>query len=689
MIVPLDTACAARTRQYCAAAAAAARTWYDDAGQWQLASKPPETRERLWLACALYTAGEAALADAVIRPGETARYGDTRFNIFDTNIAAALLVQFGDRMAADVRAKLEGLTRDGFAFKPGNRQPDFQFHGYNDNMPAKASLGLILGGEWLGDAEAVAYGVWNLRQFRALLVRCGVNSEFNSPTYTPLTMHAIAEIAEHARDAEARRLARHIEARLWIDLAARFHPEMGVVAGPYSRAYTMDTLAHMSSVSTLLWLVLGDRVHPSPMALFTRPAGLVVHHLGDYPYSIAQMSWLATGSYHVPEQARELFAGKSYPYRAVASAELGDYGADFPGRVTRLESVLDADYTLGTCTTPFAGGEQTLSYVVTYKRREPVASFRDVGTVFAKMVLDDDGPGTEKQAMEVPHAGAEWHEGAHTLEPIRYANAGEEDLLPSCGHAFALQDGPTALVLTHPHLALGGPEDPASGGEARPISRLSELVIFPSHFGGADEIIVGGAPRAAWSDAIAHGDWIACRRGRLLIAIRPLAYTRTLGPARLTLERINHYEVIRATFYDGEPRTFTRTELRHVFGGFLAEHASVDDYPSLAAFAADMAQGQFTDYYWATRRVRYRRPAGSARPALEMETSISPGAPTQRIAAINGRRLDLPVAAYDGIRTAELPFLYEPFTSVPTFFPWQDFSVAWGDWPFAIGDREQ
>ncbi|HEY3418768.1 MAG TPA: hypothetical protein VGM23_17980, partial [Armatimonadota bacterium] len=114
---------AERAARYCTAAADAARTWYDDEGNWLIDSKPSETRERYWLACALYAAGADTLADAVIRPGETASYsGGHRYNIFDTNIAAALLSMYRDRMAADVATKLEGLTRGGFSFKPGNRQ---------------------------------------------------------------------------------------------------------------------------------------------------------------------------------------------------------------------------------------------------------------------------------------------------------------------------------------------------------------------------------------------------------------------------------------------------------------------------------------------------------------------------------------------------------------------------------------
>ncbi len=676
-----DTGYRKRTGRFLSAATAAAKTWYHADGDWVAPSTPAISRERMWLCCALYPHGAAALADAILRKAETERFRDHRFNIFDTNIAAALLVNQRANMAEDVRAKLTQLVRDGFSFHPGNRQPDYQFHGFNDNMPAKATLGLVLGGELLGDADAVAYGVWNLRQLRAMLVRNGMNSEYHSPTYTPLILHAMAEIAEHAQHPEARAIARGIEERLWIDLAARFHPEMGVLAGPYSRAYHVDCIAHLSCAASLLWFVLGDVARPSPMLLFEQDPKLVVHHEGDYPFNIAQMCWLAAGSYHVPAPARALFAGKHYPFRAAATAEQGYVNPDFPARPCRLETVLHPDFTVATVDTPFYNGEQTTSYFATYCRRTPVTSYRDVGTVFTKIVLDDEAPGdsvTRRSTSEVRG------------RTLTHVNTGEASMLAGYANTFAVQHDATALVLTHPRLALGSaPTSELNFGNAgRNIARLSELVIFPAHFGGAEELIVGGVPRETWAGTVARGEWIACRRGRLLIAIRPLAYSLALWPVALTLERVNHHECIRATFYRGEQRIFEREELRHTFGGFITEHAGVDDYPSLTAFATELSAAQFTDYFFSTRRTRYRRPAGSVFPALELETSWTPGTPCPRFAAVNGRRVEASSVQIDGIDPTALPFLNEPFTSVPGFFPWQDFAIEWGDWPSVIGDRE-
>ena len=666
-----------------ARAAQSAPDWYDDEGGWISDTRPPHARERFWLCCALYPDGAAPLADAIIRRAKTAQTPQ-QWSIFDPNIAAALLVAHRDLMACDVRQKLEALVRESFGFKPGNRQPDFQFHGYNDNMPAKATLGLILGGEMLDEPDAVQYGLWNLRQLRAMLVRRGINSEWNSPTYTPLTSHALGAIAEYARNEEARELARGLEERLWLDVAARFHPTTGVLCGPYSRAYTVDTLAHLSLMASLLWFHLGEKARPSPMELFAPPSDLVLHHMKDIPFNVAQMCWLAAGHYHIPAAAWEMFDHKEFPFRAAASYELGDSGPDSPARAGYIETWMQPDFSVGTASTPYPGGT---NYFATYRRRQDATSFRDVGTVFSKIVIDEAAPGIVK----TPAAN-----GSAQTAAGDYSNCGEEDYLVSYDNTLALQEAATALVLTHPHLTLGGPPDGAAGTvpqfssiQPRAVSALSEMVIFPSHFGGADEIIVGEKPRATWSGEVAHGDWIVARRGRLLIGVRPLAYSQAWGTAPVTLGKINNYEVIRANFYRGPQRAFTRGELRHIFGGFVAEHASVDDYSSLEEFAGVLRQTKFTDYFWMTRRTRYRRPQTAGRAALEMEVSWSPGADAPRYATINGRTAETPVVQIDGLVAAQIPFLNEEFQSVPAFFPWQDFEVVWGDWPYAIGDREQ
>jgi hypothetical protein len=627
-----------RTASYFHSAAEAAERMYDLDGRWMPGSPPAIVRERYWLSLALYATGKASFADAVIRGGnaEIARLAASRpnrstFDIFHSNIAVMCLKLYHDVMADDVRSMLADLVTEAIKVGGSDRSPEYQFHGYNDNMPAKAAMGLVLGGELLGDETAVAHGVANLRGLRAMLVRRGAISEYNSPTYCAVTLHALAEIAEHSESDEARELAGLSEARLWLDMGARFHPEIGCLAGPYSRAYTIDLLATVTCVSSLLWFVLGDIVKASPMLLFENDPALVVHHAADYPFNIAQMSWFASGSYHVPDRSLRMFESKPYPFSASATYEMGNVSPDYPARSDMITTYLHQDYTLGTAGTGWLTGEQCAPYFVTFKQQRDVRSYRDVGTVFTKLVLNDDMPGT--------------------VAPTACAKSGEEDNLKSYSGCKTVQWESTALVRS-----LAAPQDAVSAGGAM-IARLSELVIFPCHHAQAAEIMVGGESRRAWDGTVAPGEWIACRRGRLLIAILPLAYSRDFGQAPVTLDKCNNYQVIRATFYSGCPRTFTRDELRHVFGGFVAEHASVDDYKSLAEFAESLRTSTvITDYLYTTRRTRYTRSATTQMPALDIETSWSPAASTMRFAAINGRVIDHRRLSIDGVAGAEIPF---------------------------------
>jgi len=678
-----------RAREFFSRTTQAALTWYDSEGSWLLSSKPPQTRDRYWLGFALYSQGEAALADAVIRVGKThgvAHDGtkESSFNIFHTNIACALLLKHRQQMSEDIVAKLEDIVGEGFMFLPGNRQPDYQFHGYNDNMPAKATMGLILGGEMLGNTEAVEHGLWNLRTLRNMLFRRGINSEYNSPTYTPLTIHALGEIAQHAKNEEARDLALKIEQRLWLDLSARFHPEIGIISGPNSRAYNCDTIAHISSVSVLLWFILGDRARPSILEIFDPNHEFVLHHKGDTPHNIANRCWMAAGDYHIPPQAMDMFQSKSYPFRAVAMAEAGDGGLDFSAGPLRIESYLQKDYTVGTSSTHFLGGEQSMTYFATYKKKPEVRSFRDIGTIFHKFTFNDQVPGLIQSATD--------------NNGNAYPHSGEQDNLDSKCHMLTLHSDSTVMLHTQPALSLGGLDASeltivlpthAEAAKPRVIHRLNEMLIFPSHFSGAEEVRIGNHSSSTWSGEARHGEWIGVRVGKLLVAIRPMAFTESLGVPTFTLEKIHNYEVIRTTFYNGPERTFTRGELKLIFGGYVIEHASTDEYPSLSSFLDALSKSLFTDFHLTTRRMRYRRPAILGRPPLEMELSTSASNRQLRYATINGLCVSHDVRVHiDGLADNDFPIINEPWTSIPSYFPWKEMYVPWWGLKGTAGDRE-
>ncbi|WP_309386229.1 hypothetical protein [Cerasicoccus frondis] len=673
-LAPNENEVQSRCAQYLEQAALVGREWFADDGSWKVSTRPLRARERLWLSFSYFETGQEEMGDFVVGTTDVSQKEypvESTFNIFSTNIALVLLLRYRAQLSAPVASKLEAMVRDGFATWAGNRAPDYQFHGFNDNMPSKAAMGLILGGEMLGNPEAVEHGLWSLRQFAAQLTRRGINSEYNSPTYSPLSLHAMAEIAGHAQNGEARQLAVDIEARLWLDLAARFHKETGMLAGPYSRAYTVDLLGQVTLASSLLWFVLGDCSKMSPMRLFEPDEQMVLHNRGNQPFNIAQMCWLAAGEYHLSDATKRLFTEKTYPFDCVSTSEAGPIvSGGYPGCQNRLQTYQETDFSLGTSSVSFLNGVQPAAYFVTYRRNsdDNLDGLKDVGTVFSKMLLNDGTPG--EFAPEDPE----------------YTNGGEQDNLVSWANQYTLQSKSTAMLLSHPHYSLSGLDGQAPYG----VRKLSELVCFSAKFGGADELYVGAESRDDWSGVVPRGQWIVCRRGRLLIGIRPLVYTRTMGEPTITLEQINGYEVIRSTFYDGEARTFSMQDCADVYGGFIAEHASVDDYASLEAFARELSRARIEDYFWTTRRVRYCRDVSDARPELEMETSWTPGSPEPRFAEINRMLVEWPAweASAPGPDVSEIPLLGKPRDSVPHHFPWEHLRCVQAPWPWAIGDAD-
>lgn len=126
-------------------------------------------------------------------------------------------------------------------------------------------MSTLVGG-WRVGAEGVAEGaIESLKGLVELLNRRGLLSEHTSPTYSAITLTCLADIVELSENAEARELALHAEERVWEDVLAHFHVPTGTMAGPFSRAYTADLLAHPHNIHVVLRMILGEVAFVSPL----------------------------------------------------------------------------------------------------------------------------------------------------------------------------------------------------------------------------------------------------------------------------------------------------------------------------------------------------------------------------------------------------------------------------------------
>jgi hypothetical protein len=636
---------AQRRAQWVRFAAHLFRQSFDEQGRWLFPGTPPDTRDRLSLSFGLLQGEPAdrALANAILAdvrfqqhvPARSQEEAAHPFDIFVTNYALQICILLGDRLTQEVRRKLEGWAKVALNDLPGDRQSDYQFHGYNDNMPSKATAGLILGGEYFNDCAAVQHGLWNLRQLRDMLTRRGLISEYTSPTYLPLTVMNLTHIANHARDREAAQLAGQCAQRLWAEILGHFHPGTGMLGGPYSRAYTTDSAGHLSVMGFLMWLLLGDRARPNPIEeLRMEPPRLVLHHRGDLHFNVAQFCVFSTCEYHPPQYLMDWLENRKYPFHLVATAERGQGG----GGAWQAGEVLtthyqEADFAMGTSEGDWGGHAEEL--FLQYRNREA-----DVRTVFPRYLVNDEAPG-----MELPSDSG--------------LSQGEHDCLADHGRYHTIQKGRTAMVLVAPHLKLA----------ETPVTSLRFCLVLCEHLSRVEKL---------WA-ADGH---VWMQDGPLYLALRALGATDWGRKEALRIERVNRYRVVSLINYEGAPRTFSREELGRTVNGFVVTVGTTSD-GSFDAFRAQVLKARVLDYYsMGARTVRYR--SGD----LEMGINYGTESDGIRFMQINGQCVSHPVWQADGLPPQRLPFLDGVPQPNPLPFPYQHLKVVWApDLPWTIFSR--
>lgn len=102
-------------------------------------------------------------------------------------------------------------------------------------------LNTTLGGELLGRPELVNRGRVRLYQWSEYTLHNGHVLEFNSPTYTPVTLDALSQLSEATTHRDIRAVASGMANRIALAAALRFHTASGRWAGPHGRGY-VDTL---------------------------------------------------------------------------------------------------------------------------------------------------------------------------------------------------------------------------------------------------------------------------------------------------------------------------------------------------------------------------------------------------------------------------------------------------------------
>lgn len=673
-------------------------------------------REPVWILPAIYT-GKQEFIDLANRMVEqyanapSADYKDLgkragmEWNIFNSNTFSHCLHRFEKLLTPAARNVMEWHARETCKLVRGSRQPDYKFHGANDNMPMMGTCGMICAGEVLGIPEAIDHGLWNLQEVRRLLSRGAWMSEFNSSTYSAITLSGAAKLATYSHTPEVRELALEIEHRIWAEILLHYHPSTFMQAGPQCRAYAIDYAGHTHTLQVLLWMAFGDLVGRDPFKSYFEPDGHEVMHFSGNPWqNIAEFCDALDTELHVREELARLVTKRQYP--SILRGRSEDISR-FDGMAApyHTETYMEEEFSLGTVNGPLCGGEQTATCYVTYKRKPEVKSFRDAATVYFKYLTND----TPAAALEKSVDGG--FEG--------------DKFISNQSWWYSMQKKNTALLLTTPNLK-GLKEKPL---ETKSL-RLS--VAFPAHYGKITRSIIG--ENAAQDGAIGESTEVvpvSVETGEVFIHIQPLIPTSLPRKAAVRFstvkcdlgnqvsgvrcqektmktetQKLNEartsniesktenpdtrhptpavsYEILDLINYEGAQRVFGREQAALVLNGMVLTVEAKTKFESLEIFHRQMSDVTIRDYYAMQHRYLLFQ-----RKDVEFEVAYTPDPFGVQTESIDGRTVSRPVFETNQIDVNKLPFMSGSVPQSRPFFPWQTMEICWyPEYSSIIGSR--
>lgn len=233
-----------------------------------------------------------------------------------------LLFQYGERLSLPIRQRVLESIRLGL---DEIRRLDVLV-AYT-NITALDILNTCLGGELLSDQDIAGRGYRKLMDWIAFTNRSGHPLEYNSPTYTAVTLRALKRLADLTRHPETRLRAKAMSARLALSMALHLHAGTGRWAGPHGRAYQPTVVGETPPEIELARAWLADGTIP------TWIEHILNHHPAAYPVveTADRSRGISLSTYHAPVFALGLASQSLHPQANVCMLHYQREGADRPG----------------------------------------------------------------------------------------------------------------------------------------------------------------------------------------------------------------------------------------------------------------------------------------------------------------------------------------------------------------------
>jgi len=129
------------------------------------------------------------------------------------------------------------------------------------NIAALGTYVTTVAAELYGLADLREYARARLKRFYDYTMEQGAFTEYNSPTYTMVTLRVLTQFLNDVRDPETQRLVGALHRMAWEEIAQHFHPPTQQWAGPHSRCY--HTLLPASALRQI-WRGLGRGAGAEP-----------------------------------------------------------------------------------------------------------------------------------------------------------------------------------------------------------------------------------------------------------------------------------------------------------------------------------------------------------------------------------------------------------------------------------------
>jgi hypothetical protein len=409
----------------------------------------------------------------------------------------------------------------------------------------------ILGGQLVGWPGWIERGARKLERWAAYTLASGAPREYNSPTYLGVDLAALAAIAEHAADARTRLLARLMEERLWLHLAAHYHHPSAQIAGPHSRAYQDDVTGGRGRTKMILYRLLGDErlMQKTPFYAYRQNDGICD---------------VALARFHCPEAVRAQLAAP-LPFTARETADRAE-GLD-------LSTYLAPDYALGAASRSYTQQSDNLKL---YYRKDAAPGF---GLLYTRFIIND------KRVGSVYHASAR-------------------------SRLSGLLDEGDFRGLHHRNKAIGvyglNPqiEDPSS---------IKLDVFFPGR-AGLERVYADGRAVEVLPIEIPPDAWLLVQDGAVYVGVRALRHSNLGRAAPVRLEERDGDLVLSIVIYEGPPKRFWEYSSLsghfyrgNIESGLVVEVASRSEFADPAAFCRYLAAARVDDATVdGVRTVRYR-----------------------------------------------------------------------------------